>query len=207
MPFSVQYTAGLTSQDVKLTGNLSFVFNLRGLSERQVDCLGVMLDQFECRRAGAQSDFAYLRGDLSYTDLLGNWLSTLRFAFQMANQPLISNEQFLAGGSDSVRGYFEGEAAGDYGWRLDTEFRTPALFDTGRGQLYGIAFVDSASVALIDAQPDQTSRFTLASIGLGLRLNEARGMQLGLDLARALRDGPRTLEGEGRAHVRLGYLF
>jgi len=45
---------------------------------------------------------------------------------QVASEPLISNEQFGAGGVNSVRGYREGEVFGDDGWRASIEQKTPA---------------------------------------------------------------------------------
>lgn len=207
LPFSAQYTAGKTFAGGSWVGNLNFVFNLRGLLDQEVDCVGVTEDQFACRRFGAQSDFSYLRGDLTYSRSWSNWQGQLKFAFQAADQPLISNEQFIAGGADTVRGYPEGEAAGDYGWRLGLEAKSPALLTTGSGQLYGIAFVEGASLSLKEPLPGQTSQFTLASAGIGLRLDGSKGLQFGMDLGRALKDGPSTANGDGRAHVRLGYQF
>jgi hemolysin activation/secretion protein/AraC-like DNA-binding protein len=46
---------------------------------------------------------------------------------QWANGPLISNEQFAMGGTAGVRGYQDGEAYGDTGWRVSIEPRTPQL--------------------------------------------------------------------------------
>lgn len=53
------------------------------------------------------------------------WTVLLRANGQVANGPLFSNEQFALGGSQSVRGYREGEMYGDSGWRVTLEPRTP----------------------------------------------------------------------------------
>ncbi len=45
-------------------------------------------------------------------EIYTNWTMTLRADGQWASEPLISNEQFGAGGINSVRGYKEGEAFG-----------------------------------------------------------------------------------------------
>ena len=47
-----------------------------------------------------------------------NWVTTFRADGQWASEPLISIEQFGAGGVNSVRGYHEGEVFGDTGWHL-----------------------------------------------------------------------------------------
>ena len=207
LPFSAQYTAGQTYEGGSWVSNLSFVFNLRGWLDQEVDCVGVLTDQFNCRRLGARSDFSFLRGDLTYTRAVADWQGQLRLAFQASGQPLISNEQFIAGGADTVRGYPEGEAAGDFGWRLGIEARSPVLSTVRGSPLRGIAFVEGASLSLIDALAGQTSKFSLASVGVGVRLDGDKGLQFGLDLARTLEDGPNTASGDGRAHLRLGYQF
>src|SRR5262249_54559533 len=55
-----------------------------------------------------------------------NWTLSLHADGQVASQPLISNEQYGAGGVNSVRGYHEGEVFGDDGWRVTIEQKTPA---------------------------------------------------------------------------------
>jgi hypothetical protein len=57
-----------------------------------------------------------------------NWVLSLRLDGQVATEPLISTEQFGAGGVNSVRGYHEGEVFGDCGWFVGAEQKTPAHF-------------------------------------------------------------------------------
>jgi hemolysin activation/secretion protein len=205
-PLVVQYTAGSFGNAGDLLGNLYLVTGLRG-RDRLVDCQGVVIDQFECRRAGARANFAVLRGDFSYTRRVLGWEGMLRVDGQASSQPLVSNEQFLAGGADSVRGYYEGEAAGDFGWRLRAEVKTPSLFDVEGLSLRGVGFAEGAYLSLNEPLPGQTSEFRLASAGLGLRLKASKGFNFYADWARALRAGPRTKDGEDRIHVRMGYQF
>ena len=56
-----------------------------------------------------------------------DWSVKLHADGQWANGPLISNEQFAMGGTAGVRGYQDGEAYGDTGWRISIEPRTPQL--------------------------------------------------------------------------------
>jgi len=86
-----------------------------------------------------------------------NWTLTVRADGQWANEPLISNEQFGAGGVSSVRGYQQGEVFGDTGWRVSLEQKTPAhlvgfinskLPLTIRGSIY----MDYAETYLLDPQ-------------------------------------------------------
>ena len=59
--------------------------------------------------------------------LYRDWTVLLRADGQWANTPLFSNEQYAMGGSSGVRGYTDGEAYGDYGWRVMLEPRTPLV--------------------------------------------------------------------------------
>ncbi|HLP78312.1 MAG TPA: POTRA domain-containing protein, partial [Candidatus Paceibacterota bacterium] len=54
-----------------------------------------------------------------------NWTVSLHTEAQWANEPLISNEKFGVGGMANVRGYKEGEAFGDNGWRVNLDLKTP----------------------------------------------------------------------------------
>jgi len=58
--------------------------------------------------------------------LPNNWKLALRTDGQWASQPLISNEEFGAGGISGVRAYREGEVFGDCGWRITSELKLPS---------------------------------------------------------------------------------
>jgi hemolysin activation/secretion protein len=86
-----------------------------------------------------------------------NWLLTLRADGQWASEPLISNEQFGAGGINSVRGYKEGEVFGDTGWHVSLEQQTaPVVVGTVYGHtpltIRGSLYTDYAQTYLIDPQ-------------------------------------------------------
>jgi outer membrane protein assembly factor BamA len=88
-------------------------------------------------------------------ELVTNWMTTLRADGQWASEPLISNEQFGAGGVNSVRGYQEGEVFGDTGWHMSLEQQTPPHtvgMIQGRIPLIvrGTLYTDYARVYLLD---------------------------------------------------------
>jgi hemolysin activation/secretion protein/AraC-like DNA-binding protein len=56
-----------------------------------------------------------------------DWSVKLHADGQWADGPLISNEQFGMGGVSGVRGYTDGEAYGDTGWRVSIEPQTPLI--------------------------------------------------------------------------------
>ena len=59
--------------------------------------------------------------------LYKDWTVLLRADGQWANTSLFSNEQFGMGGVGGVRGYMDGQAYGDTGWRVSIEPRTPLI--------------------------------------------------------------------------------
>lgn len=215
VPFGVQYTAGLQDAAGQWNVDIGASWSLRGLSDREVLCDdGLRHDQFDCKRAGARPNFAVLRGSLQRSQAVGTWSLLARLDFQAASQPLISNEQFSAGGVDSVRGYLDAERQGDDGWRARIELRTPSLLGDSRVDGHLLGFTDWAWLRVQQPLPQQEARFRLGSYGAGLRLRDASGLRLSLDLARALRDGaesatgePRTRAGDTRLHVKLSYEF
>lgn len=101
-----------------------------------------------------------------------NWMLSLRADAQAASEPLPVNEQFGAGGVNSVRGYHEGEVFGDDGWHLSAELKSPAHvvgLVAPRNPLVvrGSWFMDYAKVYLIDPQGRQPNE-ALWSTGVGM---------------------------------------
>ncbi len=215
IPFGVQYSGFVQGESAQWQFNVGANWALRGLSDRQVDCDGVLIDQFACKRTGARSNFAVLRGDIQRNQRFGGgWGLLTRMDFQVASQPLISNEQFSAGGVDSVRGYLDAERQGDDAVRARLELQTPGLFSESRFDANLIGFIDWASLRVQEPLPKQESSFKLGSIGFGLRLKDPTGLRFSLDAARALYDGAagsdgvlRTAKGDTSMHVRFGYDF
>ena len=77
-------------------------------------------------RAGG--DYTTLNaGLIRQQNLLADWTATLNVNGQWASAPLINNEQFALGGTSGVRGYQEGEAYGDSGWRALFDLHAPPV--------------------------------------------------------------------------------
>jgi hemolysin activation/secretion protein len=104
---------------------------------------------------------------------------------QIADQPLVSSEQFSVGGLDTVRGYLESEALGDYGAVGTVEVRSPNLgpyfeqsLDNPPGEPVKFnvfddwrvfAFFDAGRVRIKSPLVEQQAQFDLASYGFGTR--------------------------------------
>jgi hemolysin activation/secretion protein len=100
-----------------------------------------------------------------------NWVLTVRADGQWASEPLISNEQFGAGGVNSVRGYHEGEVFGDTGWHVSVEQQTPPHIVGMVGAdtpliIRGSVYMDYAQTYLLDPQ-GRTDSIDLWGTGFG----------------------------------------
>lgn len=180
--------------------NLSFI----------IQGLGTDWKQFANKRAGAGTSYIILRPSLSREQVLpGNWSVYGKIDGQVASGPLINNEQYSAGGSDSVRGYLEAERLGDNAAHATVELRTPQLLAQQAMKVdrsYVFLFGDVAKLQILDPLPDQTTGFTLASAGLGLRF-KSRGFTVSLDGARILKEGYLTHAGRFRGLFDLSYSY
>ncbi|MDT7838933.1 ShlB/FhaC/HecB family hemolysin secretion/activation protein [Aquabacterium sp. OR-4] len=185
---------GLAGRSTRAQLDLSL--GLAALNRRQVDCGGTQTDQFACKRSGASPGFQTLGLQLSHTEPLGRWQLLVRLQGQLADAPLVPAEQVVYGGLDSVRGYYEGEQAGDMGLALRGELSAPAWQVLAPWQLRPLGFVEGARLLKIDALAGELGGASLASAGLGLRVQTAFGLQASLSWARVLRSSQR-LDSKG----------
>lgn len=210
LPFAILYNAARSSVASTTQYSAALNFSVRGLLDKNIDCVGQVLDQFLCKRVGASSNYAYLRADFQHTrELAADWMLALSGEAQLAGQPLISNEQYSAGGLSSVRGYYESASLGDDGWRASLELRTPS-WNIGKRKgddVYAMLFYDHARLWVQDTLPEQESGFRLRGAGTGLRFAYWERLKGELYAAYALDNVGSTREGDLRVHARLEYGF
>lgn len=202
MPFSAQYNATLQDESGQTQFLGSAVFGVRDLVGED--------NEFAAKRFGAHANFVVLKADLQRTQKLPYGLQLYaRLDGQFSGQPLISNEQYAAGGADSVRGYLESESMGDHALHSTLELRSPSLFPTAEWiqELRLLAFYDIAKLHVNRAQVSEQQNFLLSSRGVGLRFQGWKNLNASLDAAWPLRDGEHTLRGDLEGHMRLWYEF
>jgi len=208
IPFSVAYSG--TMQDGKGGAsdiNATINFKLRGVGDQLTDCNGQMTSQFECMRYDATPDYMYLRAGIDHTEPVFWGMSIFtRVDGQITSGPLISNEQFVAGGVDSVRGYYTAEQAGDNGLRGSLEVRGPQWGGGTLNDLHVLAFADGAKLTVVNPLPSQTASFNLSSVGFGLRA-QASNANLTLDVARPCRETQYTTAGRIRVEFKANVSF
>lgn len=187
VPLVVSYSLQYAGERFATNMTLSATAGLRGL--------GSGMSAFDQKRFHGTADFVHLNLDADYTQGLPLDMSAfLRFSGQFASQPLVSSEQFAAGGLSSVRGYLQSEAVGDDGVLGQFELRGPSLAPVlsfvpflNEWRFYG--FVDAAKLWVMDPLPDQQSRFTLYSAGFGSRIELFDHIHGDLAVGWPLRDG------------------
>lgn len=215
LPLSLAYSGSWLQGPVSTSLNASGVFALARLLQRDVLCAGFVIDQFECTRQGADGGFSTLRAEVRQDrPLVADWKLGVRLAGMVSTQPLISGEQFVAGGADSVRGYYEAEAAGDRGWLTSFEVSSPnfapaptegarfALTD-----LTAVGFIDAARAYLYRPGIGQAPRVALIGTGVGLRMRAGRAASLRLDLGWPLKATVSTARNDPRLTFGLGLTY
>lgn len=203
LPFSLGYEATLQGKTGVSQMGASLNFSLRGLGNDE--------QEFADKRFKAMSNYMFLRLDLKRTQKLpADWSLFGRLSGQIANGPLISTEQFAAGGADTVRGYLESSALGDNGAIAGLELRSPSYATRISPRLeefivYG--FAEGARLRVIDPLPAQINHYSLLGAGLGLRFMDKRGISGMLEWAYPFEAAGSVEAGDSRAHFRLGYEF
>ncbi|MDP2030732.1 MAG: ShlB/FhaC/HecB family hemolysin secretion/activation protein [Thiobacillus sp.] len=208
MPFTLGWDGTWLGQGYLGQGRVSkfgvaFNFNFRGTVDDE--------QEFADKRFEGRASYAYLRGVFSHEETwASDWGMTVRGGWQLASRPLVSNEQFIIGGVNTVRGYLEAAALGDEGFNLTLEGRTPNFarhLTDALDDLRLLAFVDGGNVYIQQPLPSQKANFTLAGTGIGLRFNGWDGVSGTLDWAVALRNLGDTEKGDSQAYFRLGYAW
>jgi hemolysin activation/secretion protein len=195
--------AAITAMRSNTTFDLGFNFLVRFLG-------GTDARQFAVKRFGADPNYFIVHPSLQRQQILpGNWSLVGKVEGQIASGPLISNEQFGAGGLDSVRGYTESERLGDDGVRGSLELRTRQLlngYSPRITQSYLYLFSDVAHVRILEPLPGQSSGYHLGSYGVGLRF-KFRNLTADVDGAKATTVGYVTREGALSAQFKVNYAW
>lgn len=202
VPPSLRYTLLQAEYELSVAGekpgrgtrlNAALALSLPGLNGRRVDCFGAVVDQFSCKREAASARFQVLTLGLEHREPLAGgpegWLARAQLQGQIADAPLPSAEQFVAGGADTVRGYLEGEQSGDLGLALRLELWAPRWRLGEHLSLRLLGFADGAVLRRLNALPGERDTHTLGSAGFGLRASLRQGLDATLDWAALVRRG------------------
>jgi hemolysin activation/secretion protein len=202
-PLNAAYAANWTGPKSTTDVNLSLEVGLNHL--------GSQTAQFDNKRYLAVPGFSVFRATVTREQDLPDdvqlWGS---LSSQVSNTPLVSSEQFGLGGADSVRGYLEAEALGDYGVSLQTELRSPDLKKYLEKKLGGALhswrfhlFGDTGVAGIRDATGGQRTSSGFSSVGVGTRVNLWGYLNGAVQDAQLLNNGPDSRAGTNRVLFRV----
>ncbi len=201
--WSATYSSSWYLPAATLGVNAGFAFGVQSILNSS--------SEFENARYNANPDYFYVRLGFNGTENLpAGFAISERLNGQWSDDPLVNNEQFSLGGVDTVRGYLEAETLGDSGLAGSIELHSPRVgpkLGPILSPLYALVFVDGGVASLVDPLGGQRPDFVLWSTGVGLRLENARGLAGSLDYAIPQRDGVRTLRDHRRIDFSLRYGF
>lgn len=204
-PLSVSYSASLRDPlgTTFFSGGLNMVF--RGLVTDQ--------GEFEEKRFKARGNYLYGTFGVERTQTLpGHMALFLKADGQIADQPLINNEQFAAGGMESVRGYRETEVLGDWGIHATVELHGPDITrwsDLAKDKWVCVPFLfyDFASLRILEPLPEQNAFFELQGAGFGVRGSLFKRVEYNTSVGFAFLDTERTEAGDSLFHFQVKYTF
>jgi hemolysin activation/secretion protein len=201
--WSAQYNATLLGEKSLTSFNVGADFGVRGLVNDE--------DEFAEKHAGAHAEYVYFSLGISRTDTFaGDWQLLSRARAQITDSPLIDNEQFSIGGFGSVRGYYESQSLGDYGYSAGVELHTPSVanwFGDNFNDLRALLFYELGEVRLKDALPEQTAHRNLEGVGTGIQLQALEHLRVLWNIAYPLKSDNRIEEGDWRSYLRVNIDF
>ncbi len=186
-----------------VTGN----FGLRGINDPE---------DFDFKRYRAKANYFYLGANFGqgYT-LADNVNVNYDIRGQFTQSPLISNEQFSAGGMDTVRGYLESSALGDNALLGSVELSYKPFTKAPSSNIQNMSlnvFIDAVRLRTLDALPDasgQTNSITqLMGAGVGVTMQAFKNSSLRFYYAQPLKNLKSVnFKDEGKLHFSLVYNF
>ncbi|MCE9633694.1 MAG: BamA/TamA family outer membrane protein [Methylophilales bacterium] len=207
-PLGLTYTSTWSPEGQQLSLSASGVVNWAGFDKNgHNDAFVPFL---------ADSDFTKFNLNLDYLRQLPmDWQLHAVFNLQHTDDHLVSIEQFRAGGADTVRGFHESAASADKGYRATLEAITP---DVGKKisenlSLRGVLFIDRAYLSNNDDTTgvNDGTKFSIGSLGAGLRLSYGKHVVGRVDLANVLSGdkdaGGTQASGDKYVHGSIGYTW
>lgn len=138
-----------------------------------------------------------LRGEYQYLHFVDNGHRLLlRLSGQASDRNLDSSEKFILGGTNGVRAYPEGEAAGDQALLARADWVIPVPIQALPGSLSARLFVDTGTVWLFKdtrgglASFGVPNHYNLSGVGFGFNWNLPKGLTANLEAATKIGNNP-----------------
>jgi hemolysin activation/secretion protein len=204
LPFSFSYSASLPDERGGTTQfNAGLNMSFRGLISDE--------GEFELKRYMATANYLYATMGIQRTQKLPLGMSlSLKVDGQLSGEPLVDNEQYVAGGMESVRGYRESEAEGDNAIHSTVELSFPSPVEGSRIgkwlQMNPYLFHDIAVLTIRDPLPAQARSTTLEGVGAGVR-GSMKNFEYELDWAIALASTSHTESNDEKVYFKVRAVF
>ena len=166
---------------------------------------------FRASYANAKANYNYARFNVERLTRIPGGLTWRAFGlYQWADGDLLPSAQLGLGGVDTVRGYDERTVNGSEGYYIINELYSPSfslggLLDaTAKDQLQLLGFFDYGETGNPVLLPNERSRVTLMSAGVGMRYQVAPYVSVRFDYGWQLKDPPASIlisPETSRAHV------
>lgn len=204
VPFSFSYSSSMPDA-------WGFTVFSAGLN---VSLRGLVTDprEFEVKRYMARGNYVFMTAGVERQQRLPWGMGLfLKVDGQIADQPLISNEQYVGGGMISVRGYKEAEAMGDNAFHGTVELSAPDIGTLiglkDKVQLTPYTFFDYAWLQVKQPLDSQSETTNLKGIGAGVRGGFYGKLYYEVILAWPLTNTQRTEKYDQRVHFKVGVQF
>jgi hemolysin activation/secretion protein len=193
VPLSLSYSSSLRGASGVTRFNTGLNLAFRGLASSE--------SEFEYKRYNARGNYIVLGAGVEREQNLPMGLRLLaKVNGQLADQPLIANEQYTVGGMTSVHGYKESEASGDNGLLGNVVLTSPDLagffLSNDRLNINLKAFYDAAHVSKIDPLPGEERETKLQGTGAGIRIAWDNRFEAVVDWGMALESTADTDSGD-----------
>ncbi len=183
LPLSLSYSAWLPDKGGNTQFSAGVNLSLRGVGSNE--------DEFALKRYQGMANYLYATAGIQRTQRLPYGMGLfVKVDGQLTDQPLIDNEQYVAGGMENVRGYREDEVAGDDAVHgtIEVSFPDP-LGNSGIGKRVRSSpflFYDVADLGTIEPLAGQDRSTKIEGAGAGMRGSITKSVQYEFDWAVAL---------------------
>lgn len=201
LPLSVSYAPVVMYSSGYTRFNVGLNMTIRGLVTDK--------EEIGDKRYGSKGNYVFVNmGFDHHQPLPWDVNLLLKVQGQMSDQPLPSNEQFVAGGMNSVRGYKESEEVGDNAFSGTIElsyskFAEKYASEKGPGLLSEhtpYIFFDAAFLRVLDPLPGQEQPNELSGTGAGLKGKMTRFFEYDVSWGMALATTDKTKAGDNSVY-------
>nr|WP_319493788.1 ShlB/FhaC/HecB family hemolysin secretion/activation protein [uncultured Desulfobacter sp.] len=199
LPFSIAYSG----YESDTSGTTQFSLGINFLIR---DFCGNDKEEFANKRYMSTGNYLYVTAGAERRQELP-WDCSLfgRLDGQFTGQPLINNEQYAAGGVNSVRGYMESEVMADNALHGTLEVFAPNLIP--KLTLIPYLFYDFAYLSLHDSLEGQFRNTFIHGTGLGVQGNWKKMIEYKMDWGIALKDTDDTQAYDQQIYFQVKWRF